>query len=254
MSFLKYINWLRPLKRAEDHLDSLIEQMGKDLDAFEQTMKPLQVEAEAENASVGAELEILAARLEVAQATADNNEINKLDLMSKDMQKRIQVIKAKIEKQEKLKNKFEKRHDLVKVKIEKAQVRLSKWIVIYATVTIVTMILLSAYVGTLGDNKFVNDVHMSYYEALAQIFPVVLIALFVGGINKKADNNRRSTWVLLVRESKFLGLSSVAIGEFASLMAIASQTSNALTLYATTISLGLLCALLFTRVVQGRLS
>jgi hypothetical protein len=252
MGLIKYINSLRPLKRAEEDYDILIKDMDADLDAHESQSKRIQKEIEAENKSLDSEIKILDSRVDLARSTGDKKSIDESERALNKLKKRLERTKNKVAELEDLNIAFKKKYDVSNEKMEKITSRISKWIIVDFFLLNALIIGVCSYLSTVLTGEFVNGVHISYYEALAQIFPVVLIALFIGTVPTQAPKNT-STWSLLTQGNKFIGLLPFAIGELACLITLGTQTSTTLALNATAVSIGALCVLVYIRVVHGTL-
>jgi len=247
-------NFFRPFKRAKTALNTASDELGKELDTFKNKISPLQDEIDSEFGALQLELERLDARLQtaIAAATPNQREIDRVEASHKKLMDREKLLKEKVTKFKIMNDAHQERSQTLEDQLEKAYTNALKWLVIGSTGAVFALILLATFLSTEITGTPTNRIAMSYYEALAQIFPVLLIALFVSPSNKSSSSKAiASKWVLIAKNSKHLGLLGAAIGEFACLSALATQSSYIWMHSSTTAGLCILATLLVLRVVEG---
>lgn len=99
---------------------------------------------------------------------------------------------------------------------------------------------------------FGQGVSSSYYQTVAQILPLLLVAIFLNGTPDPADDKKpKSAWYRVNFRGKLEGLLSVTIGEVACLIAISYNISGTMLLVITIYSLLVVTGLAYAKIIHG---
>lgn len=101
------------------------------------------------------------------------------------------------------------------------------WVLIARQLYVWLLVVVVAYGASKLLPKLGSNVNKDYYVALSQIFPILLIALYLGSNGKYTESDRRNLAVHLGTISgKFAGIAGILLGTCVCLIVLANSRSS----------------------------